>query len=100
MTSDARASGAFDTLAEHLRQEIGAQVKSVLDELAAAALADRDRAVADARSQTERIAQERSADVASAATRAREEGRVEGFAAGKAKAEAEAEQQAATTTPA
>jgi hypothetical protein len=103
MTSDARATSAFDTLAEHLRQGIGAQVKSVLDELAAAALADRDRAVADARSQIERVAQERSsADAASVATRAREEGRVEGFAAGeaKAKAEAEAEQQAAAATPA
>ena len=87
MTSDERPKGAFDTLTTHLRQEIGQQVQSVLDELAAAALADRDRAIADARSQMEREARETlTADVALAETR----GRREGHAAGREEAEKEA----------
>jgi hypothetical protein len=87
MTSDERTKSAFDTLATHLRQEIGQQVQGVLDELAAAALADRDRAIADARSQMEREAKERLAgDVALAETR----GRHEGHAAGREAAEKEA----------
>src|SRR5476649_1127111 len=87
MTSDDRAKGAFDTLATHLRQEVVQQVQSVLDELAASALADRDRAIADARSQMEREAKERlAADIALAETR----GRHEGHAAGREAAEKEA----------
>ena len=87
MTSDERPKGAFDTLTTHLRQEIGQQVQSVLDELAAAAIADRDRAIADARSQMEREAGEKlTADVALAETR----GRREGHAAGREEAEKEA----------
>jgi hypothetical protein len=100
MPSDERATSAFDTLAERLRQDVSAQVKTVLDELAAAALADQDRAVGDARTQNERAAQEAKdqslADAAASATRAREEGRAEGFAAGKA----EAEQQTPVVAPA
>ena len=93
MTSDDRARGAFDTLAAHLRQEIGQQVQSVLDELAAAALADRDRAIAAARSQMEREARERlAADIALAETR----GRREGHAAGREAAEQEAAEREAT----
>ncbi len=56
MTSDERLKGAFDALTNHLRQEIGRQVQSVLDELAAAAHADRDHAVAEARAAAARTA--------------------------------------------
>jgi hypothetical protein len=101
MSADGPAQGAFDTLAEHLRQEIGQQVQNVLDELAAAARADRERAISDARDSVDRDAAARlTASVAEAETRARAEGHQaghdagheEGFAAGQAEARAEVDQ--------
>lgn len=114
MTSDERLKGAFDTLTDHLRHEIGRQVQSVLDELAAAAHADRDHAVAEARAATARdagdqlaaavaeahAAAKRTADdrlaaaVAAAEARAREQGRDAGYAGGKAEGRQQAEEEA------
>ncbi len=84
MTSDERDSGAFETLIGKLRETIGQQVQTVLDDLHAAALADRDRSIADARGDAERSAGDRlAAEVATAEARAREAAHGEGYALGK-----------------
>ena len=84
MTSDERDSSAFEALIGKLRETIGQQVQTVLDELHAAALADRDRSIADARGEAERVAADRlAADVAAAEARAREAAHGEGYALGK-----------------
>ncbi len=84
MTSDERDSGAFETLIGKLRETIGQQVQTVLEELHAAALADRDRSIADARGDAERGAADRlAAEVAAAEARAREAAHGEGYAAGR-----------------
>jgi hypothetical protein len=84
MTSDERESGAFETLIGKLRETIGQQVQTVLDELHAAALADRDRSIVDARIGAERDAADRlTAEVAAAEARAREAAHGEAYALGK-----------------
>jgi flagellar biosynthesis/type III secretory pathway protein FliH len=84
MTSDERDSGAFETLIGKLRESIGQQVQTVLDELQAAALEDRDRSIADARGEAERGAADRlAAEVAAVEARAREAAHGEGYALGK-----------------
>jgi hypothetical protein len=75
MTFDEQLKGAFDTLTDRLREEIGRQVQSVVDELAASAQSDRAQAIADARDAAERDASDRvAAAVASAEARARDQG--------------------------
>ena len=84
MTSDERESGAFETLIGKLRETIGQQVQTVLDELHAAALADRDRSIVEARTEAERDAADRlTAEVAAAEARAREAAHGEAYALGK-----------------
>jgi hypothetical protein len=84
MTSDERDSGAFETLIARLRETIGQQVQTVLDELHATALADRDRSIADARAEVERRAgNQLAAEVAAATARAHEAAHREGYALGK-----------------
>jgi flagellar biosynthesis/type III secretory pathway protein FliH len=84
MTSDERDSGAFETLIARLRETIGQQVQTVLDELHATALADRDRSIAEARAEAERGAGDQlAAEVAAATARAHEAAHGEGYALGK-----------------
>jgi len=95
MTSDERLKGAFDTLTDHLRQEIGRQVQSVLDELAAAAHADRDHAVAEARAAAARdVGDHLAAEGVLAEARAREQGHDAGYASGKVEGRQQAEEEA------
>lgn len=75
MTFDEQLKGAFDTITDLLREEIGRQVQMVVNELRESARTDRERAVTDARDAAERDANQRqAAAVASAEARGREQG--------------------------
>ncbi len=75
MTLDDQIKAAFETLTARLGGEIDRQVQSVIAELSAAALADRERAASEVRSATDEIPKK----VAAASQEAREVG----YAAGK-----------------
>src|SRR5437899_7332030 len=90
MSFNEQLQQAFDTLTDRLRDEIARQTRAVVDELAATAHADRDRAVEDAaRTARERAAEEASR-AADEAARAVDAVRQEAAEAAKTAAEAAA----------
>jgi hypothetical protein len=80
MTFDDQLKRAFDTLTERLRVEIDRQVQTVVEELAAAARAERDEAATDARLSAERAA---NAELENLVAAVRQQAHDEGLASGR-----------------
>jgi flagellar biosynthesis/type III secretory pathway protein FliH len=76
MTFDDQLKGAFDTMTERLRAEVDRQIEVVVEALAAAAKAERERAVSEARDSA-------AGELKTMVAAARHESHGEGLAAGK-----------------
>jgi flagellar biosynthesis/type III secretory pathway protein FliH len=80
MTFDDQLRRTFDTMSERLHAAVDRQVEIVVEEISAAAQAERERAVSDAR---DGAAREATGGLESAVAAARQEAHEEGLAAGK-----------------
>ena len=80
MTFDDQLRRTLDTMSDRLRAEVGRQVEMAVEEIAAAAMAEREQAVSDAR---DGAAREATGGLESAVAAARQEAREEGLSAGK-----------------
>jgi hypothetical protein len=80
MKFDDQLKGSFDTMTERLRAEVDRQVEVVVKALAAAANAERDHAVSEAR---DSAAREAAGELKTVVAAARQEAHKEGLATGK-----------------
>jgi hypothetical protein len=85
MTFDDQIHEAFETLAARLRGEIDRQVQTAVDELRAAAQADRERTTSEARAS--------ATEIETAVAAARQESRTNGHAAGREEGHATGKEQ-------
>jgi hypothetical protein len=95
MTFDEQLKHSLDTLTDHLRNDVDREVRTVLDELAASAQAERERIESDARESGAHAAnQEMASAVATARQQGHDEGRQAGEEEGRRRGVEEGRQQA------